>query len=133
ADGWFIEPQAQANYLHNFATAYRAGALTITPRDLDALQLRLGGVFGKTIRLTNSGALQPYLKASAVELISSGGELRTGGQSLRANLDGTRAEFGAGLIWQLDANNQLHLDYEASFGDKYNKPWGLTAGYRYQF
>ncbi|MDR1192505.1 MAG: autotransporter outer membrane beta-barrel domain-containing protein, partial [Verrucomicrobiales bacterium] len=26
ADGWFIEPQAQANYLHNFATAYRAGA-----------------------------------------------------------------------------------------------------------
>jgi hypothetical protein len=27
----------------------------------------------------------------------------------------------AGLIWQLDADNQLHLDYEASFGDKYDK------------
>jgi hypothetical protein len=39
----------------------------------------------------------------------------------------------AGLIWQLDADNQLHLDYEASFGDKYDKPWGLTAGYRHQF
>ncbi|MDR1146095.1 MAG: hypothetical protein LBK71_08180 [Verrucomicrobiales bacterium] len=34
------------------------GALTITPRDLDAPQLRLGGIFGKTIRLTHSGALQ---------------------------------------------------------------------------
>jgi hypothetical protein len=77
--------------------------------------------------------LQPYLKISGVETISSGGKLRNGYQQTRANLDGVRAELGAGLIWQLDANNQLHLDYEASFGDKYDKPWGLTAGYRYQF
>jgi outer membrane autotransporter protein len=41
--------------------------------------------------------------------------------------------LGGGIIWQIDQQNQLHLDYEASFGDKYDKPWGLTAGYRYQF
>ncbi|MDR1146091.1 MAG: autotransporter outer membrane beta-barrel domain-containing protein [Verrucomicrobiales bacterium] len=133
SDAWFIEPQFQVNYLHILAENYTAGPMTISAQDLDALQLRLGSVFGRTINLTNSGALQPYVKISGVETISSGGTIRNGYQSTRANTDGARAELGAGLIWQLDADNQLHLDYEASFGDKYDKPWGLTAGYRHQF
>ncbi|MDR1305157.1 MAG: autotransporter outer membrane beta-barrel domain-containing protein [Verrucomicrobiales bacterium] len=132
-DDWFIEPQFQVNYLHILAEDYQAGPMSISAQDLDALQLRIGSLFGRTIKLTNSGALQPYVKISGVETISSGGALRNGYQSTRANTDGARAELGAGLIWQLDADNQLHLDYEASFGDKYDKPWGLTAGYRHQF
>ncbi|MDR1305804.1 MAG: autotransporter outer membrane beta-barrel domain-containing protein, partial [Verrucomicrobiales bacterium] len=133
ADDWFIEPQLQVNYLHILAEDYTAGPMSISAQDLDALQLRIGSLFGRTINLTNSGALQPYLKISGVETISSGGTLRNGYQHIRANTDGVRAELGAGLIWQLDTNNQLHLDYEASFGDKYDKPWGLSAGYRHQF
>jgi outer membrane autotransporter protein len=132
-DDWFIEPQLQVNYLHILAENYSAAPLTISAQDLDALQLRIGSLFGRTIKLTNSGALQPYIKISGVETISSGGAIRNGYQSTRANTDGARAELGAGLIWQLDTNNQLHLDYEASFGNKYDKPWGLTAGYRHQF
>ncbi|MDR1144631.1 MAG: autotransporter outer membrane beta-barrel domain-containing protein, partial [Verrucomicrobiales bacterium] len=132
-DDWFIEPQFQVNYLHLLAEDYNAGPMSISAQDLDALQLRIGSVFGRTINLTNSGALQPYVKISGVETISSGGTLRNGYQHIRANTDGARAELGGGLIWQLDADNQLHLDYEASFGDKYDKPWGLTAGYRHQF
>ncbi|MDR1145319.1 MAG: autotransporter outer membrane beta-barrel domain-containing protein [Verrucomicrobiales bacterium] len=132
-DGWFVEPQFQVNYLHILAENYQAGPMSITTSDLDALQLRLGSLFGRTIKLTNSGALQPYIKISGVETISTGGTLRNGYQSTRANTDGARAEVGGGLIWQLNADNQLHLDYEASFGDKYDKPWGLTAGYRHQF
>jgi outer membrane autotransporter protein len=133
ADEWFIEPQLQVNYLHILAENYTAGPLTISAQDLDALQFRIGSVFGRTINLTNSGALQPYIKISGVETISTGGTLHNGYQSTRANTDGARAELGGGLIWQLDADNQLHLDYEASFGDKYDKPWGLSAGYRHQF
>ncbi|MDR1146031.1 MAG: autotransporter outer membrane beta-barrel domain-containing protein, partial [Verrucomicrobiales bacterium] len=132
-DDWFIEPQLQVNYLHILAEDYTAGPMTISAQDLDALQLRIGSLFGRTINLTNSGALQPYIKVSGVETISSGGAIRNGYQSTRANTDGARAELGTGLIWQLDDANQLHLDYEASFGDKYDKPWGLTAGYRHQF
>ncbi|MDR1305168.1 MAG: autotransporter outer membrane beta-barrel domain-containing protein [Verrucomicrobiales bacterium] len=132
-DGWFVEPQFQVNYLHLLAEDYSAGPMTISAQDLDALQFRLGSLFGRTIKLTNSGILQPYLKISGVETISSGGVIRNGYQSIRANTDGARAELGGGIIWQLDADNQLHLDYEASFGDKYDKPWGLTAGYRHQF
>ncbi|MDR1303947.1 MAG: autotransporter outer membrane beta-barrel domain-containing protein [Verrucomicrobiales bacterium] len=132
-DDWFIEPQFQVNYLHILAEDYTAGPLTISAQDLDALQLRIGSVFGHTLKLANGGALQPYVKISGVETISSGGTLRNGYQSTRANTDGARAEVGGGLIWQLDTTNQLHLDYEASFGDKDDHPWGLTAGYRHQF
>ncbi|MDR1304195.1 MAG: autotransporter outer membrane beta-barrel domain-containing protein [Verrucomicrobiales bacterium] len=132
-DGWFVEPQFQVNYLHILAEDYTAGPMSLKAQDLNALQLRIGSLFGRSIKLTNGGALQPYVKVSGVETISSGGAIRNGYQHTRANTDGARAELGAGLIWQLDTNNQLHLDYEASFGDKYDKPWGLTAGYRHQF
>jgi outer membrane autotransporter protein len=134
ADAWFIEPQLQANYLHLLADDYTVtNRQDIQATELDAFQFRLGAQFGRTIKLANGGILQPYLKVSGVEAVSSGGKIKSGYQSQRPNLDGARAEVGAGIIWQLDANNQLHLDYEASFGDKYDKPWGLTAGYRYQF
>ncbi|MDR1304583.1 MAG: autotransporter outer membrane beta-barrel domain-containing protein, partial [Verrucomicrobiales bacterium] len=113
-DDWFIEPQFQVNYLHILAEDYTAGPMTISTQDLDALQLRIGSLFGRTLKLANGGALQPYVKISGVETISSGGTIRNGYQHTRANTDGARAELGAGLIWQLDTNNQLHLDYEAS-------------------
>ncbi|MDR2463771.1 MAG: autotransporter outer membrane beta-barrel domain-containing protein, partial [Verrucomicrobiales bacterium] len=133
-DDWFIEPQFQANYVHILASDYSLSqGLNINVSDLDAFQLRSGVVAGKTLKLKSGGALQPYVKISGVEMVSSGGKLTAMGTTVRPNLDGARAELGAGIIWQLDAHNQLHLDYEASFGDKYDKPWGLTAGYRYHF
>ncbi|MDR2463833.1 MAG: autotransporter outer membrane beta-barrel domain-containing protein, partial [Verrucomicrobiales bacterium] len=67
------------------------------------------------------------------EQISRGNKVTISGDSWSPNTNGARAEIGAGLIWNLDENNQLHLDYEASFGAKFDKPWGLNAGYRYQF
>ncbi|MDR0533279.1 MAG: autotransporter outer membrane beta-barrel domain-containing protein, partial [Verrucomicrobiales bacterium] len=130
---WFIEPQAQVNYLHILAEDYRAAGMSIEAQDLDALQFRIGSLFGRTIKLANGGAIQPYLKVSGVEMVSSGGAIRNGYQSIRSNIDGARAELGGGIIWQMDDQNQLHFDYEASFGDKYDKPWGLTAGFRHQF
>ncbi|MDR2463572.1 MAG: autotransporter outer membrane beta-barrel domain-containing protein, partial [Verrucomicrobiales bacterium] len=133
SDAWFIEPQLQINYLHNLAENYNLGPMRIHTDDLDAFQFRVGAQFGRVIKLANGGLLQPYLKVNGVEMISTGGRIGTGNQSLRARMDGARADMGAGVIWQVDADNQLHLDYEASFGDKYDKPWGLTLGYRRQF
>ncbi|MDR2462942.1 MAG: autotransporter outer membrane beta-barrel domain-containing protein, partial [Verrucomicrobiales bacterium] len=75
----------------------------------------------------------PYVKVSGVEQVSTGGKVKASGGEWRPNLDGARAEIGAGLIWKFNAAHQLSLDYEASFGDKFTKPWGLNAGYRYQF
>jgi outer membrane autotransporter protein len=99
----------------------------------DVLHLYGGARFGRNIKLNNSGFLQPYLKVGGLGQISSGNQVTVSGDHWRPNLDGARAVVGAGVVWQLDADSQLHLDYEASFGEKYDKPWGLNLGYRYQF
>jgi outer membrane autotransporter protein len=130
---WQIEPQLQLSYLRIFAKDYAAGPLTIAASDMDALQFRLAQTIGKRIRLANGGVMHPYARVGGAALTSSGGEIRNAYQRLRPNIDGLRAEFGAGVVWQLSATHQLHLDYEASYAETCNKPWGLTAGYRWQF
>jgi outer membrane autotransporter protein len=134
--GWFIEPQLQASYAHFTNSGYWTGGanrFAVNISAADVVQLRAGGLFGRTLRLAGGGFLQPYLKVSGVEQISAGGKLRATGGEWRQNLDGARAEIGAGIIWQLDENNQFHIDYEAAFGDKYDKPFGINFGYRHQF
>ncbi|MDR1146370.1 MAG: autotransporter-associated beta strand repeat-containing protein [Verrucomicrobiales bacterium] len=133
---WFIEPQAQAGYAHVFGSDYATqggNSIKVSQGDADILQVRFGSLFGKLIRLHGVSLLQPYVKVMGVEQFSSGGTVRADDGRWRPNYDGLRAQLGAGLIWQLDEQNQLHLDYEAEFGDKFDKPWGVNAGYRYQF
>jgi outer membrane autotransporter protein len=132
-DGWFVEPQAQLNYLHLLAKDFDYGRLNISARDLDAVEFRFGAMSGRTIKLSGKKLVQTYAKLSGVGEMSSGGRVSNGVQSLHANGDGLSVEIGAGLIFQIDEHNQLHFDYEAEFGEKYAKPWGLTGGYRYQF
>jgi outer membrane autotransporter protein len=135
-DGWFAEPQVQAGYVHIFGSDYATEGgnnISVNQGDADILQVRLGSLFGKSIRLGNGGILQPYVKVMGVEQVSGGGTVKADDGQWRPNYDGLRAQVGAGLIWQIDEQNQLHLDYEAEFGDKYDKPWGLNFGYRHQF
>lgn len=132
--GWFVEPSVQIAYTHIFGDKHYSP---------DDLHVRLGGadIFrfvamtraGKTYTLSPTAALQPYIKAGAEEQVSKGGSVRVAGQGFRPDTDGTRGILGAGIIWQIDDRSQIHLDYEASFGDKYTKPWGVNLGYRYQF
>jgi outer membrane autotransporter protein len=73
--------------------------------------------------LSATNTLIPYAKFGAAHLTSRGGEIRHAAQRLRPNIDGLRAEFGLGTVWQLSAAHQLHFDYEASYAEKYTKPW----------
>jgi outer membrane autotransporter protein len=135
-DGWFAEPQVQLGYVHVFGADYTTRGtsdLAVSQGDADILQVRFGSLFGRTVRLANNGLLQPYVKVMGVEQVSSGGTVRADDGQWRPNYDGPRAQVGAGIIWQLDDRNQIHLDYEAEFGDKFDKPWGINAGYRHQF
>jgi outer membrane autotransporter protein len=132
-NNWYIEPALQFSYLHIFAKDYTAGPMRIAAADMDALQARFTHTLGRTLRLANGGILQPHARLGGATLTSSGGEIRNGYQHLRPALDGARFELGAGLDWQLSAAHQFHFDCEASYAEKYNKPWGLTAGYRFQF
>lgn len=127
-DGWYVDAVSKFQRFDNdFSARDESGNTT------NVGQFRAGVVTGRTIKLHGEHLLQPYLKAHCVEQTSSGGKVSTGDGVWRPNFDGTRAEFGGGIIWQINPTNQLHLDYEAVFTSKYDKPWGVTLGYRHQF
>jgi outer membrane autotransporter protein len=134
ADGWFAEPSVQVSYLHlindNYGTTQ---GMSVDLDDADIVQFYGGARLGRNIKLNQDGWLQPYVKIGGIEQISSGGKVRASGSEWRPTTDGARAVIGAGIVYQFTAADQLHLDYEASFGDKYDKPWGLNFGYRHQF
>ncbi|MDR2462229.1 MAG: autotransporter outer membrane beta-barrel domain-containing protein [Verrucomicrobiales bacterium] len=135
-DDWFIQPTLTVSYAHFTGSDYTTDGDNVFDASISAqnvVQFAVSTRFGRSIKLGKHGLLQPYVKVGGVEQISSGGEFRYHTSSWRPTLDGARAEIGAGLIWKLNAAHHLSLDYEASFGDKFDKPWGLTAGYRYQF
>ncbi|MDR1190967.1 MAG: autotransporter outer membrane beta-barrel domain-containing protein, partial [Verrucomicrobiales bacterium] len=124
----------QASYLHLMNDPYTTTqGLAVDLADADLVQLRGSARFGRNIQLTGSGWLQPYLTIGGLEQLSTGGRVNASGGAWRPRLDGARAIIGAGLAWQLDPANQLHLDYTASFGAHYDQPWGLNLGYRHQF
>lgn len=134
AGGWFAEPSVQVSYLHlindNYTTTQ---GMAVDLDDADIVQFYGGARFGRNIKLNEKGWLQPYVKVGGIEQISSGGKVRASGGEWRPTTDGGRGVIGTGIVYQLDTRNQLHLDYEASLGDKYDKPWGLNFGYRHQF
>lgn len=132
--GWFVEPSLQIAHMHLFNSNHTTqSGMRVSRGDADIYRLSLMTRAGKTIDMGDKSILQPYVKAGAEGQVSNGGGLRIDGLGFRPSTDGVRGVVGAGLIWQIDDASQVHIDYEASFGDKYTKPWGLNVGYRYQF
>lgn len=133
---WFIEPQLQLNYFHGEGAGYcTTGANPFRTQldGTDVLNFRYGINAGRTFSAGEHGVLQPYVSAEGIHQTSSGGRVHTGDGQWRPNMDGSVFRCGAGIIWQMDARNQLHFSYDAAFGKKYTMPWGINVGYRYQF
>ncbi|MDR0532769.1 MAG: autotransporter-associated beta strand repeat-containing protein [Verrucomicrobiales bacterium] len=138
-DGWFAEPQVQASYVHFFGGSYTTGddnVFGVNLQDRDVLQFRFGSLLGRNIQLTpnnTSSFLQPYVKIFGVEQVSNGGAVSSGPDSWNPNFDGASAIIGTGLVWQIGPDDQIHLDYEAQFSDKYTKPFGINFGFNHRF
>lgn len=135
-NNWFVEPQAQVSYMHGEGVGYStegANSFRANVGGVDALQLRYGANAGRIYSLGEAGMLQPYVKIEGLHQFNRGGRLRADDGAWRARIEGSAVRAGAGVIWQINERNQVHFSYEAAFGDKYTMPWGVNAGYRYQF
>ena len=129
-DGWFVEPSAQAAWLRAAGKDYvTSTALAVDVDDADIWQFGVSVRAGKTIGLSDERVVQPYAKLGATTQISDGGEVRAGGGQWRPNTDGQRGVAGAGVIWTLSRLDRVHFDYEAGWGDKYERPWSVSLGY----
>jgi len=134
--GWFAEPQMQGSYVHFFGADYTAkgdSPFKVNAGAADVFQLRYGSLFGRTYEGDAGDFWQPYMKVFGQHQFSHGGRVRIEDHQWRPNLDGVSFIIGAGVIWQINESNQLHLDYEAGFARKYTKPWGVNAGFSHKF
>ncbi|EIP96436.1 outer membrane autotransporter barrel domain-containing protein [Opitutaceae bacterium TAV1] len=130
-DGWFVEPTLQTAWLHVAGQDYTAlGSVKVDTTDADIYQFSATVRGGKTIALSGGRLLQPYARVGVSESVSDGGSVKAQGAKWRPNTDGQRGIAGLGLIWQLGAADQIHVDYEANWGDKFDRPWNINLGYR---
>jgi autotransporter-associated beta strand protein len=136
---WFLEPSAQFSFSHitaeDYTTAGRDGALPlrVDASDSDLLRYSASVRAGHTFDLGGQGVLEPFVRAGVEYQDSFGGRIRVAGMSFRPDLDGLRVNVGIGAAWQLTDRQQVHLEFDASYGDTYDKPWGINAGYRLRF
>jgi outer membrane autotransporter protein len=131
ADGWWVEPAAQA------AVAWLRGANYRTAPGNQALDVRISTArtahhralvrFGKHLR---DSRWTPYGKFGVVKTATAAGAIRVAGETFAPGCDGWRVEFGAGAGCRLDAKSQLYLDYEYAKAARYERPWSLNLGYR---
>jgi outer membrane autotransporter protein len=132
--GWFVEPSLQLAYSHLFSQDYTLNSgLRIHPSDSDIFRyvesLRLGKVFD----LGSRGILQPYVRGAVERQDSDGGSVRISDGRFQPTADGLRGLAGVGVNWAPTSVTQLYFEYEYTFGDKYERPWSLTVGYRHRF
>lgn len=130
---FFLEPSLQVAYAYVANEDYNTNrGLKVKADDANVFQFA-GMVRAGADLQTDNGIIQPYIKVGVEAQASSGGHVNFSGERFRPEMDGIRAVFGAGVVWQLDDNVQVHLDYEGAFGSKYNRPFGISAGVRITF
>jgi outer membrane autotransporter protein len=108
--------------------------------DLDSTEVLRWGVsltLAKAFTLSGGTTLQPSIRIGYDEQDSYGGSvlatLGSDTQKWRAATDGGRTSVGVGVSWQLSDSQQIHLDYEGSWGTRYDVPWNINAGWRVRF
>jgi outer membrane autotransporter protein len=134
---WFLELGARADYTHLFANDYdlehNQSATRVKSNDADIFRFAQTAKLGRVFDLGESRFIEPAVHFGVEEQTSAGGRVRIQDENFRPNTDGVRGLLGLGVIYQLDASHQVHFDYETAFGDKYDRPWAVNAGYRVRF
>ncbi|AWI09379.1 autotransporter outer membrane beta-barrel domain-containing protein [Ereboglobus luteus] len=135
--GWFVEPALQGAVVRLIRGSYttegdsNAGGLRV--HGADATITRMRGVMriGRAWSFGNGQWMEIAGRGGAVRERSTGGEVNIGeANRWRPNLDGERFEAGVGFYWMPFESGQLYFDYEFASGSSYQKPWGISVGFR---
>jgi len=136
-EGFFVEPAVSFDYVHFFAETYStARRLRVLCGDSDIFRLAANLRAGKSEPLGAGGAwgvFQRYVRAGIYGQDSYGGSVRVGDFRQRPRSNGLYCTAGAGVAWQILPSLLLHAEYEAAFGDKFERPWSVNAGVRFSF
>ena len=125
----FVEPFVQVS-----AVAVQGKSLNLDSglQARSATTRSLLGKVGGTVEHRNQW-LSPYVKVALAQEFARDNEVKVNGNRFRNDLQGTRAELGAGLSLSVAKDLQLHADFEYMNGTKIKQPWGGSVGLRYAF
>jgi outer membrane autotransporter protein len=131
---WFAEPSVQLDYTHLIAEDYNltGNSSPVRTTDADVFRFVEAVRVGRVWDLGGGSFIQPAVRFGIEEQTSSGGRVSVP-ETFRPNTDGIRGVVGFGVSWQLTSDQQIHFDFETSFGEKLDRPWSLNAGYRFRF
>jgi outer membrane autotransporter protein len=134
ADGWWVEPMAQAAVARltgaGYSTTPDSVAIEVKVDDATAAQYRGLVRFGRRLRDTR---WTPYGKFGIARTDTDGGAIRAHERRFdpaTLELDGWRMEFGAGTGYRINDISQVYFDYEYGKAAHYERPWSLNLGYR---
>ncbi|MDF9826146.1 outer membrane autotransporter protein [Ereboglobus sp. PH5-10] len=135
-NGWFVEPAVQGAIVRFIRGSYTtegsdvASQLRVHGSDATINRIRGTVRVGRTWQLAGNW-FEVAVRGGAVRERSTGGEVNIGSANRwRPNLDGERFEAGFGIYWKPFDVGQVYFDYEYAGGTCYNKPWGISVGFR---
>ena len=131
--GWYIEPQAQISYSYQDGGEFKASnGLRFDVDSQTSLLGRIGFLTGYEIKKGNN-PINVYAKASYVHEFDGDLGFRLNNVSASESFGDSWWTYGFGLTTQLGTNHNLYLDLERGSGGKFDQPWSISGGYRYQW
>ena len=93
---------------------------------------RIGFLTGYEIKKGNH-PINVYAKASYVHEFDGDLGFRLNNVSASESFGDSWWTYGFGLTTQLGTNHNLYLDLERGSAGKFDQPWSISGGYRYQW
>ena len=131
--GWYVEPQAQISHSYQDGGEFKASnGLRFDVDSQTSLLGRIGFLTGYEIKKGNH-PINVYAKASYVHEFDGDLEFRLNNISASESFGDSWWTYGFGLATQIGSNHNLYLDLERGSGGKFDQPWSISGGYRYQW
>ncbi|MDR3629963.1 MAG: autotransporter outer membrane beta-barrel domain-containing protein [Desulfocapsaceae bacterium] len=136
-DGWFLEPQAELNWLRNSQTSFTSSqGNQVTIESGQTLNGRLGLAGGKVLTSESGRLTQLYSRLDWSKDLSSDGRVSVNGNSFDAVKDDGSWIAALGVQTAGGDRNrlQLHAEVEAELGScTVKQNWGVNVGLRWAF
>ncbi|MBH2032993.1 MAG: autotransporter outer membrane beta-barrel domain-containing protein [Pseudomonadales bacterium] len=134
SQGWFVEPQVGLQMARISGGSYTASnGLTVEQDSMTSVQSRVGGLFGRDLKLDNGVAVKPYAKAVWITEHAGDSHVNVNGTRLDSRLPGSRTELGGGVVVSAAQKHSFYVEAGYTKGSDIEQPWAATVGYRYSW
>ena len=132
-EGWYVEPQAQLTMGHQSGGNFTASnGLNINVDSYNSVLGRVGMQAGYEVK-SGKNPINVYAKASYVHEFDGDVGIRLNGVGVSQSFGDSWITYGVGATAQIAKKHNLYLDIERASGGKFNQPWAINAGYRFEW